>query len=82
MASNRPGKKAIKERAATPFNRELVNGAPWLGAQGPEGSKFVGWVLVQVWEPRGGRTAATVNWSGNEAELFSTAVTELQGLVP
>jgi hypothetical protein len=81
MAVNQPTRKAIKEKRAN-LKRELANGEPALGAQGPEGSKFLGWILVQVWEPqpRSGRSSVTVNWSGNEVDLFPSAAAELQSL--
>jgi hypothetical protein len=79
MAVNQPTRKAIKERRGD-LKRELSNGEPALGAQGPEGSKFLGWILVQVWEPHAGRSSVTVNWSGNEADLIPSALSELQSL--
>lgn len=79
MAVNQPTRKAIKEKGAN-LKRELANGQPALGAQGPEGAKFLGWILVQVWEPRAGRSSVAVNWSGNEVDLFPSAAAELQSL--
>jgi hypothetical protein len=79
MAVNQPTRKAVTERRGN-LNRELTSGEPALGAQGPEGSKFLGWVLVQVWEPVAGRSSITVNWSGNEVDLFPSAAAELQSL--
>jgi hypothetical protein len=60
-------------------SRELRPGRPFLGAKGPEGAKFLGWVLIQLWEPvadvRG--TPSHLNWSGDESVLFRAAAEEL-----
>lgn len=77
---NRAVRKAVKGRQRA--SRELVNGKPWLDTPGPEGAAFVGWVLLQVWEPRGGRDSVAINWSGDETKLFPTAIRELQSQPP
>jgi hypothetical protein len=65
--------------------KELKAGEPVLGAQGPDGARFLGWVLVQVWEPDRNRDGATsngivVNWSGDAKVLFQKASDELSKL--
>lgn len=54
-------------------SRELLNGQPCLGARGPEGSSFLGWVLVQVWEPNGGLSGVTINGTGSTEVLRRAA---------
>ncbi len=59
-------------------SRELSAGQPWLGATGPDGAKFVGWVLVQLWEPSAKSDGVNINWSGDQEELFVRAATALE----
>lgn len=57
-------------------SNELKPGESWLGATQPDGSKFLGWVLVQVWE-QGKGDNITVNWSGDRKALFKRAADRL-----
>lgn len=66
-------------KPARPSSKELKNQQPWGGAEGPEGSRFLGWVLVQLWEPgvnTKGPVASHVNWSGDNS-LVKFAADEL-----
>jgi len=64
-------------------SRELRAGQPALGAKGPQGAKFLGWVLIQLWEPTPNTkgTPSNVNCSGDESVLFKAAAEELQKLI-
>jgi hypothetical protein len=81
VAINRPAMRAVKETGSS-RSRQLVSGEPWLGAMSPEGPKFLGWVLVQVWEPQDGRNCVTLHWSGDQAIVLPAALSELQNLRP
>lgn len=78
--------EVTKKKSGVKASAELRAGEPVLGAQGPDGSRFLGWVLVQVWEPVAGTAATashsgiTVNWSGGAAQLMDRAATELSKL--
>jgi hypothetical protein len=57
---------------------ELKPGVPVAGQSGPDGARFLGWVLVQVWEPTPGvKDAITVQFSGDLNELFPAAAEHL-----
>ena len=55
---------------------ELKSGEPWLGANPTAGNKFLGWVLVQVWDGGSG-DGITVNWSGDRNSLLKRAADRL-----
>lgn len=52
---------------------ELTAGKPFLGQEGPEGARFLGWVLVQVWEQTPTSDGIAMQWSGDEATLIPRA---------
>jgi hypothetical protein len=47
---------------------ELKPGEPFLGQEGPPGAKFLGWVLVQVWDVPEGRDGCVVQLSATSGE--------------
>jgi len=77
--------QVTKQKTGTKASMALRAGEPTLGAEGPAGGRFVGWVLVQVWEPGSSTAGAdhngvTVNWSGDGSALFRRAADELSKL--
>jgi hypothetical protein len=59
---------------------ELKPGEPFLGQEGPPGAKFLGWVLVQVWDVPEGRDGCVVQLStttGEHQRLMERAAAKL-----
>lgn len=73
--------RKTKNKSGLRISRELKSGEPVLGAQGPDGAPFLGWVVVQVWgRGRGTGTNTsdvTVNWSGDPKVVLQRASEEL-----
>jgi hypothetical protein len=64
---------------------ELKPGEPFLGQEGPPGAKFLGWVLVQVWDVPEGRDGCVVQLSsttGEHQRLMERAVAKLNHAWP
>jgi hypothetical protein len=77
----RKGVEVTKIKSGAKVPMDLKPGEPALGARAPDGGNFLGWVLVQVWEPSangaGGRDSVVVHWSGDSKALFKRAADEL-----
>lgn len=65
--------KAEDKRSLLKPSRELKGDQPFAGASGPEGSAFLGWVLVQVWQPTPTNSGVTMNFSGDQVVVSRAA---------
>ena len=81
MASERPTRlPGTVTRRAGPVTFELKPGEPYVGQEGPPGARFLGWVLVQVWDVPEGRDGCVVQLSsttGEHRKLMQRAAAKL-----
>lgn len=59
---------------------QLEPGHPWGDVPTPAGSTFVGWVLVQMWEPTRQNSGIVTNWCGGAERVLPAAAEHLKRL--
>jgi len=80
MEADQPVRVSDTTTRGGPANLELRPGEPFLGQKGPAGARFLGWVLVQVWDAPEGQDGCVVQLStttGDHPQLVEKAAAKL-----